>query len=63
MHVELPYSVLWPRLEGTTIRRIGVREICFSWHQENGIKGISETPQTITECGKRDLNWDFILPT
>ena len=40
------------RLEKTTtIRRIGVREICVSRHQENGIKGISETYQTIVECG------------
>ena len=35
----------------TVIRRKGVREACVSQHQENVIDGLSETPQTITQCG------------
>ena len=34
----------------TVIRRKGVGDTCVSRHQENVIEGLSETPQTITQC-------------
>ena len=66
MHVELPYSVLWPRLEGTTIRRIGVRETGVSRLHGCLIKSPIDVPRTSQhyriEGFKGVINWFPIIP-